>query len=163
MPAMPPRHVVALLLLVLIPVACAPSPQPRGGEALLAPRPTDAFDPAAESVVRATTEAILMKDRATIELHCLPEPGLDLLWSGREPRPFEVSRIMEELDRMQVRAARSDEWVATDEGRLRGDGSSSLLLFARPPGAASEIPFLMIFDGRAWRVDPRPMIAARRR
>jgi hypothetical protein len=116
-----------------------------------------------EEVLRAFFLAMILNDEAQVRALALPADGLELLWKGVPPPPEAEEQVKKQIAGQAIKTLKpGDEFTLPGKRRMTvpdedvADDRAVML----PEGAPTPTRMRKV-DGQ-WRVDARPLIAARK-
>jgi hypothetical protein len=116
-----------------------------------------------EQTIKALFVAMIDEDQDAIRRLTVPNPDLALLWQGDKLTPAQRAMAIAELDSWHFRRHKVGDEVPLPGGRklvvnAKHVNDRHLMISVTD----SPLPFLLAKTGEDWKVDARPIIAARK-
>ena len=155
-----------LALAALTAVPFAPRPAVAQPSPATQPATAPAVPQSPEQAVRQLFLGALAHDQAAVTAAILPAPHAEVLWTGEHFPPEEMAMVKKAFDGMTLREAKVGDAVAIPGNRTltvtdRMIGPDRRLLVQTVEGRVAPVPLFVERAGGGWRVDARPIIAAR--
>lgn len=116
-----------------------------------------------ERVLKRFVVALLAGDRKALEENCVAHDGLEILLTGDRPPAAALSMIRQQLEKSRVRDHAAGEVIKMPNGStftvapdLVADGRKLMSLGSMP------IPMSLVQVDGQWKVDPTPIVEARK-